>query len=101
MDDWKSDRFGFWDVRMQYLRDVSPISDAIIEACCPLRISYSIMANTDHYLHTHIQARYDWELEEYISNTAWAYPDNVIYDPAQEYSEEKHGELKRRIRENW
>ena len=81
--------------RSQFLLDMSIIGDAISKTCKPLRINYSIMANTDHYLHAHIQARYDWEDANHICIPAWLYPVDEFYGKAHEFSEAKHGKLQK------
>ena len=86
--------------RAQYLIDMTLIGDAIIKACNPLRVNYSTLMNYDHYLHTHIEARYDWEPEEYKCRPSYFYPKEQRYSSEYEYSEEKYGELKRKITEN-
>lgn len=85
--------------RKQFLFDMSLIGDAILKTCGAARINYSIMMNTDHYLHAHIQARYDWEPEEYRGIPAWMYPKEQFYGKEYEYSEEVHGEMKKAIEE--
>ncbi len=83
--------------RTQYLLDMTMIGDAIIEACQPLRINYSTLMNLDHYLHTHIEARYDWEPDEYKYRPSYFYPKEQRYTEEYEYCEEKYGELKAKI----
>lgn len=85
--------------RAQYLIDMTLIGDAIIKACNPLRVNYSTLMNYDHYLHTHIEARYAWEPEEYKCRPSYFYPKEQRYSSEYEYSEEKYGELKRKITE--
>lgn len=87
------------DKRGQYLIDMTLIGDAILKVCNPLRINYAIMMNLDHYLHAHIEARYDWEPEEYKCRPRWFYPREIMYSKEYEYSEERHGEMKRKIAE--
>jgi len=88
------------DQRRQFLLDMTIVGDAIIKTCNPLRLNYSIMANTDHYLHAHIQARYDWEPEEYISIPAWSYPEEQFYNKLYEFDETKHSELRQNLINN-
>jgi len=83
--------------RNQYLLDTTLIGDAIIKVCKPLRINYSTLMNLDHYLHTHIEARYDWESDEYKTKPSWFYPKEQRHGLEYEYCEEKYGELKREI----
>lgn len=86
--------------RTQYLTDMTLIGDAIIKVCTPLRINYSILMNLDHYLHTHIEARYDGEPEAYQRRPSYFYPKEQRYGAQYEYSDEKYGDLKRNITEN-
>lgn len=85
--------------RTQYLLDMTILGDAVMAACKPLRINYSTLMNADHYLHTHIEARYDWEPDSSRSRPVCLYPREDRFSQAAAYSEEKHGELKRRIAE--
>lgn len=86
--------------RIQYLTDMTLIGDAIIEVCKPLRINYSTLMNLDHYLHTHIEARYDWEPDENKRRPSYFYPKELRYSPEWAYSEEKYGEMKRKLTEH-
>lgn len=56
--------------------------------------------NYDLYLHTHIEARYDWEPEEYKCRPSYFYPKEQRYSGEYEYSEEKYCDLKKRITES-
>jgi diadenosine tetraphosphate (Ap4A) HIT family hydrolase len=85
--------------RTQYLRDMTVIGDAIIAVCKPLRVNYSILMNHDHYLHAHIEARYDWEPDEYKCKPSCFYPQEKRYTAEFEYDLIKHGEMKRRLTE--
>ena len=87
------------EARKQYLIDMTLIGDAIIQACNPLRINYSTLMNSDHYLHTHIEARYEWEPDEYKSKPTCFYPREQRFGHEYEYSEQQYGELKSRITE--
>ena len=84
-------------MRKQYLLDMSLVGDAIIKACNPIRINYSTLMNSDSYLHTHIEARYEWEPAEYKSRPSYFYPSEQRFGHDYEYNEEKHGELKYKI----
>lgn len=86
--------------RTQYLIDMTLIGDAIIKTCNPLRVNYSTLMNLDHYLHTHIEARYDWEPEENKCRPVYCYPREQRYSNQYEYSDEKYGDLKRSITQN-
>ena len=83
--------------RKQYLLDTTLIGDAIIKVCTPLRINYSTLMNLDHYLHTHIEARYDWESKEYRSRPTYFYPREQRFGDEYEYCDKKYGGLKQSI----
>lgn len=85
--------------RSRYLLDTTLIGDAILRVCQPLRINYMTLMNLDHYLHTHIEARYDWEPAEYKIRPSFFYPRDQRYLPQYEYSEERYGNLKRQLTE--
>jgi len=85
------------EARKQYMLDTTLIGDAIIKVCNPLRINYSTLMNYDHYLHTHIEARYDWEPEEYKTGPSFLYPKERRYDKKYEYNEKTYGDLKRKL----
>ena len=87
------------EARRLYLTDMTLIGDAIIQVSNPLRINYSTLMNFDHYLHTHIQARYDWEPDEFRTRPAFFYPAEHRNDEQYIYSEEKYGNLKKNITE--
>ena len=78
---------------------MSLIGDAIIQVCNPLRINYSTLMNRDHYLHTHIEARYDWEPDEYRLNQSCLYPKEERWIEKYEYSEQTYGGLKIKLTE--
>jgi len=87
------------EARTQYLMDMTLIGDAIIKVCNPLRINYSTLMNLDHYLHTHIEARYAHEPDEYRSRPTYFYPKEQRFVDEYEYTEQKYGELKQKITE--
>lgn len=84
--------------RMQYLLDMTLLGDAILQACRPLRVNYSTLMNLDPYLHTHVEARYEWEPEEYRTRPSCFYPKEERYQEQYEYSDARFGELKREIK---
>lgn len=83
--------------RIDFLHDMSLVGQAIMDVCQPRRINYSILGNADHYLHAHVQARYDWEPEEYRRGPAFGYPREMWTGEQHQFSEEKHGDLKARL----
>ena len=85
--------------RRQYLLDTTLIGEAIERVCRPRRVNYSTLMNTDDYLHTHIEARYDWEPEAYKFRPSWTYPEAERYREEYAFSEEKHGGLRKKLAE--
>lgn len=88
-----------WDERKQFLLDASLVGDAINRVCKPRRINYSTLMNKDNYLHTHIEARYDWEPDEYKYRPSWTYPEKERYSEQYAFSKEKHGDLMQKLAE--
>lgn len=85
------------DARKDFLLDMSLIGDAITEICKPLRVNYEILGNTDAFLHAHIFPRFDWEDEERRRAPVWLYPRENWSIYKFQFSEDKHGELKRQL----
>ncbi len=85
--------------RREYLLDTTLVGDAIERVCHPRRVNYSTLMNTDSFLHTHIEARYDWEPEEYKYRPSWTYPERERYAEAYMFREEKHGQLRKQLKE--
>lgn len=85
--------------RSEFLLDTTLIGDAIEEVCKPRRVNYSTLMNTDPFVHTHIEARYDWEPEEYKYRPSWTYPEPERYQEKYAFNEVDHGQLKRQIKE--
>jgi diadenosine tetraphosphate (Ap4A) HIT family hydrolase len=85
--------------RSVYLQDMSLLGEAIMRVCRPVRVNYEILGNYDHYLHTHLFPRYEWEPRERLEHPVWLYPYAVSADPNVVYSEEQHGQLRQQLRE--
>jgi diadenosine tetraphosphate (Ap4A) HIT family hydrolase len=83
--------------RNQYLLDMTLIGDAVIKVCNPLRINYMTLMNLDSYLHTHIEARYEWEPDEYRKRPSFFYTKELRYKEQYEFS--NFDDLKRNIAE--
>ncbi len=83
--------------RRQYLLDTTLIGDAIERVLHPRRVNYSTLMNFDGYLHTHIEARYEWEPDQYKYRPSWIYPESVRNDPSKAFSVEKHGQLQKQL----
>lgn len=62
------------DRRVEFLRDMSLLGDAVQRSCRPSRINYEIAGNVDPFVHAHVIPRYAWEPEEYRSRPAAFYP---------------------------
>jgi diadenosine tetraphosphate (Ap4A) HIT family hydrolase len=84
--------------RAQFMRDVTLIGDAIMDACHPAKLNYAVMMNLDMALHAHIQARYAWEPDQYRKGPAWNYPAEQRTDGKRSYSTAENVALKERIR---
>ncbi len=82
--------------RMDFLKDMSLIGDAIMELCKPIRINYEILGNTDHFLHAHIFPRYEHECEHKF-HPVWTYPKDRWTEEIYQYEESKYGELKKQL----
>lgn len=85
--------------RRDFLLDMSLLGDAISRACIPTprRINYSILGNTDAFLHAHVFPRYDSEPPERIPYPVWFYPRESWTDPQHQFTETRHGALRMRI----
>jgi diadenosine tetraphosphate (Ap4A) HIT family hydrolase len=81
--------------RAEYLCDMALIGDALLDVTGAYRINYSILGNSDPFLHAHIIPRFLSEPEECRSGLPWSYPlelvDSVPFDP------EKHKDLQQQI----
>ena len=44
--------------RLQYLKDMATVSEAVYEAFKPKKLNYELLGNTDEHLHWHIFPRY-------------------------------------------
>jgi diadenosine tetraphosphate (Ap4A) HIT family hydrolase len=85
--------------RAIFLEDMGLLGEAVAKVCNPLRMNYSIYGNTDAYVHAYVFPRYDWEPAERITRPVWQYPPEMWTDPAHDFDEAEHGELKNRIAE--
>lgn len=83
--------------RSQFLLDMSLLGEAIEIVCKPRRINYSILGNTDPFLHAHVFPRYEWEAEERRPMPVWRYPNEMWSDSQHHYSKENHGQLKQAL----
>ena len=79
--------------RSQFLSDMAMVGDALLDVTSALRINYAIFGNVEPALHAHMFPRRATEPEADRSAQPWA----LDWNAAPVYSEERHGELKRRI----
>jgi diadenosine tetraphosphate (Ap4A) HIT family hydrolase len=56
-----------------FLRDMSILGDAILDATSAARINYEILGNSDHALHAHVIPRYEAEPDEFRTGPVWFY----------------------------
>ena len=85
--------------RADFLIDMSLIGDAITEVCNPIRINYDILGNSDEFLHAHIFPRYEWEDDDRKKYPVWLYPKENWSIEKYQFTEEKHGEMKKQLSE--
>jgi diadenosine tetraphosphate (Ap4A) HIT family hydrolase len=85
--------------RTAFLVDMSLLGEAIMAVCEPRRMNYEILGNTDEYLHAHVWPRYNWEPQEYRAGPVWRYPHAQRFADEHAYSDERHGDQRRRIGE--
>jgi diadenosine tetraphosphate (Ap4A) HIT family hydrolase len=81
--------------RALFLRDMSMVGDALLEATGAYRINYAIAGNSDPYLHAHIVPRYQDEPEVYRKGLPWSYPQEQI--DAQCFDHARDADLIRQI----
>ncbi|MGX4685421.1 HIT family protein [Vagococcus sp. JNUCC 83] len=84
--------------REDFLVDMSIVGDALLSVCGATRVNYDILGNTDNYLHAHIFPRYDWEKDERRKMPVWLYDKSNWGNPDTAYREEKHGDIRSRIK---
>ena len=83
--------------RVDFLRDMSLVGEAVTRTCRPHRLNYEIFGNTDPFLHAHILPRYPWESAESLARPVSLYPPELRHAPEHQFSEAAHGGLKARI----
>ena len=88
------------EARSRYLLDMSILGQAIHEATGCRRMNYGIYGNLDPFLHAHVVPRYEWEPDEFKFSPPGNYPSSIRDDAAVAYSDEKHGELRKKIEAN-
>ncbi len=77
-----------FDKRQEFLADMGLVGEAIQAVTQPVRMNYSILGNTDNYLHAHIYPRYQWEEPARLRRPAWFYDGTPQWtDPQYELNE--------------
>jgi diadenosine tetraphosphate (Ap4A) HIT family hydrolase len=80
-------------LRAQFLADMAMVGDALLAVTAGLRINYAIFGNVDPALHAHVFPRLATE----PATTRTAQPWALDWNAAPQFSEELHGDLKRRL----
>jgi diadenosine tetraphosphate (Ap4A) HIT family hydrolase len=83
--------------RNAFLADMQVLGEAIAAVTNPVRMNYSILGNTDNYLHAHVYPRYAWEEPERLRGPAWLYPEELTWRNPACWIDERHVELAERI----
>lgn len=81
------------DLRDRFLSDMAILGDALLAVIPALRINYAMFGNVEPALHAHIFPRSCMEPEPMRSAQPWA----LDWNAAPAYSEDLHGDLKRRL----
>jgi len=82
--------------RMQFLKDMVIIGDALLEVTETYRINYEIQGNTEPALHAHIIPRYMSEPEELRKIPVWSYERKRM--PLNKFDVERDKKLMQGIR---
>lgn len=83
--------------RINFLKDMSLLGDALLEACSVERVNYDILGNTDNFLHAHVFPRYMTETPERLKKPVWLYSPDHWSDPKYQYDPKRDDELRNRI----
>ncbi|EJE99332.1 hypothetical protein LM596_05730 [Liquorilactobacillus mali] len=83
--------------RTLFLRDMSILGDAVMQATDAVRINYDILGNTDNFLHAHVFPRYKEEEPEKLRKPVWLYSANHWSDKKYLYDSKKHAMVRNKI----
>lgn len=83
--------------RTFFLRDMSILGDAVMQATNAVRINYDILGNTDNFLHAHVFPRYKEEGPERLRKPVWLYSADHWSGRAYSYDFKKHAQVRARI----
>ena len=76
-----------FDKRTEFLTDMHVLGEAIAAVTEPVRMNYSILGNTGHFLHAHVYPRYEWEDAQDLCRPAWRSMSKVWDDPQYQINE--------------
>ncbi len=80
-------------LRAQFLADMALVGDALLALTAGLRVNYAIFGNVDPALHAHVFPRLATEPDATRTAQPWA----LDWDAAPRFSEQLHGDFKRRL----
>jgi diadenosine tetraphosphate (Ap4A) HIT family hydrolase len=84
------------ETRVEFLRDMSLLGDAIIEITGAVRCNYEILGNVDPALHAHVFPRFNDEPEELRTRPVWFYD----WKAAPQFDRERDFALMKQIAAN-
>ena len=82
--------------RAQFLADMAMVGDALLAITAGVRINYAIFGNVDPALHAHVFPRLATEPDATRTAQPWA----LDWNAAPRFSEELHGDLRKRLSAN-
>ena len=85
--------------RVAFLTDMHLLGETIEAITQPVRMNYSILGNTDQYLHAHVYPRYAWESPERQRQPAWFYFQDDALKGSKWALNETHVELGEQIKQ--
>ena len=71
-----------FEKRTEFLTDMHILGKAIADVTKPVRMNYSILGNSGHFLHAHVYPRYEWEDPQDLCRPVWSSISKVWDDPA-------------------
>jgi diadenosine tetraphosphate (Ap4A) HIT family hydrolase len=85
------------DHQREFLSSMALLGAAVETVCRENRLrrmNYEIQGNLLPALHAHVRPRYEWEPQERQTRPVSAYTEDVLFSPAHDYDESRHGELR-------
>ncbi|MFT9411775.1 HIT family protein [Liquorilactobacillus hordei] len=83
--------------RTLFLKDMSILGDAVMQATNAVRINYDILGNTDNFLHAHVFPRFSTEEPERLKKPVWLYSSDHWSDKSYSYDPKKHELVRNKI----